>query len=245
MDADGLRTSVGVSPASVSARQHGSRGRVRERGMTLDGQLHGDRTFNFKFDADTERGLPRLRIETYPGRSSRDDRARPLGRRSARCSSTRPLLPLQEVERGVRALGRRRRRDPHARRARRARPSAWPPPSASRSRRAQSRAKTFDALLADLEAAIKGLAATRPTAVNLFWALERMRRAALALARRSRSTPCARGCSRRRRRSATRTSRPTARWASTARRWCPTARASSRTATPARWPPRATARRSA
>jgi methylthioribose-1-phosphate isomerase len=46
----------------------------------------------------------------------------------------------------------------------------------------ESRATTFDALLADLETAIKGLAATRPTAVNLFWALERMRRTALALA---------------------------------------------------------------
>ncbi|MGH7306910.1 MAG: S-methyl-5-thioribose-1-phosphate isomerase, partial [Candidatus Rokuibacteriota bacterium] len=41
-----------------------------------------------------------------------------------------------------------------------------------------SRAATFDGLMADLETAIKGLAATRPTAVNLFWALERMRRAA-------------------------------------------------------------------
>jgi methylthioribose-1-phosphate isomerase len=37
-----------------------------------------------------------------------------------------------------------------------------------------------DALLADLEAARQGLAATRPTAVNLFWALERMRRHAVA-----------------------------------------------------------------
>src|SRR5262245_26877124 len=33
----------------------------------------------------------------------------------------------------------------------------------------QSAATTFDGLLADVEAAIKGLAATRPTAVNLFW----------------------------------------------------------------------------
>jgi methylthioribose-1-phosphate isomerase len=41
-----------------------------------------------------------------------------------------------------------------------------------------SRATTFDGLIADLETAIKGLAATRPTAVNLFWALDRMRRAA-------------------------------------------------------------------
>jgi len=46
----------------------------------------------------------------------------------------------------------------------------------------ESHAATFDALLADLENAIKGLAATRPTAVNLFWALERMRRVALGLA---------------------------------------------------------------
>ena len=43
----------------------------------------------------------------------------------------------------------------------------------------QSQATTLDALLADLETAIKGLAATRPTAANLFWALERMKRRAL------------------------------------------------------------------
>src|SRR5439155_17494678 len=43
----------------------------------------------------------------------------------------------------------------------------------------QSPATTFDALLADLETAMKGLAATRPTAANLFWALERMKRGAL------------------------------------------------------------------
>jgi methylthioribose-1-phosphate isomerase len=44
-----------------------------------------------------------------------------------------------------------------------------------------SGATTFDALLADLEVARKGLAATRPTAVNLFWALDRMWRVATAL----------------------------------------------------------------
>jgi len=44
-----------------------------------------------------------------------------------------------------------------------------------------SQTATFDGLLADLETAIKGLAATRPTAVNLFWALDRMRQAALAV----------------------------------------------------------------
>ena len=43
----------------------------------------------------------------------------------------------------------------------------------------RSEARDFDGLLADLEDAIKGLAATRPTAVNLFWALERMRGLAL------------------------------------------------------------------
>ena len=44
----------------------------------------------------------------------------------------------------------------------------------------RSQAREFDGFLADLEEAIKGLGATRPTAVNLFWALERMRRVALA-----------------------------------------------------------------
>ena len=43
----------------------------------------------------------------------------------------------------------------------------------------ESRATTHDGLVADLEIAFKGLAATRPTAVNLFWALERMRRCLL------------------------------------------------------------------
>jgi len=41
-----------------------------------------------------------------------------------------------------------------------------------------SRARDWDRFLADLEEAIAGLAATRPTAVNLFWALARMRRTA-------------------------------------------------------------------
>ena len=44
----------------------------------------------------------------------------------------------------------------------------------------QSGAREYEGLLADLEEAIKGLGATRPTAVNLFWALERMRRLILA-----------------------------------------------------------------
>ena len=44
----------------------------------------------------------------------------------------------------------------------------------------RSRAESFDAFLAEVETAINGLAATRPTAVNLFWALDRMKRCALA-----------------------------------------------------------------
>jgi methylthioribose-1-phosphate isomerase len=41
-----------------------------------------------------------------------------------------------------------------------------------------SAADNVDALLPDLETAVKGLGATRPTAVNLFWALDRMQRVA-------------------------------------------------------------------
>jgi methylthioribose-1-phosphate isomerase len=55
-----------------------------------------------------------------------------------------------------------------------------------------SAAATGQALLADLETAIKGLAATRPTAVNLFWALERMRGVAAGLAGRPASEARAR-----------------------------------------------------
>ena len=43
----------------------------------------------------------------------------------------------------------------------------------------ESRAESVEDLLTDLDTARKGLAATRPTAVNLFWALERMHRVAL------------------------------------------------------------------
>jgi methylthioribose-1-phosphate isomerase len=42
-------------------------------------------------------------------------------------------------------------------------------------------ATSFEMLMADLEVAFKGLASTRPTAVNLFWALDRMRRTGEAL----------------------------------------------------------------
>ena len=47
-----------------------------------------------------------------------------------------------------------------------------------------STAATLPALTSDLESISKTLAATRPTAVNLFWAIERMRRRYFALAAR-------------------------------------------------------------
>src|SRR5262249_15147492 len=49
----------------------------------------------------------------------------------------------------------------------------------------KSKAAPGEAPLAALETAIKGLAATRPTAVNLFWALERMRAVAASVSHRS------------------------------------------------------------
>jgi len=54
----------------------------------------------------------------------------------------------------------------------------------------QSAARDGEGLVADLEEAIKGLAATRPTAVNLFWALDRMR--GVAEAHRALSVPALR-----------------------------------------------------
>jgi methylthioribose-1-phosphate isomerase len=42
-------------------------------------------------------------------------------------------------------------------------------------------ASRWDGFMTDLEVALKGLAGTRPTAVNLFWALDRMRRIAEGL----------------------------------------------------------------
>src|SRR6266498_2319562 len=47
--------------------------------------------------------------------------------------------------------------------------------AARESRAGDGRAADDETLWADLEEAFKGLAATRPTAVNLFWALDRMR----------------------------------------------------------------------
>ena len=51
----------------------------------------------------------------------------------------------------------------------------------------QSLAEDTDGIVRDLEEAEKGLASTRPTAVNLFWALDRMRR--VAYAERARPVP--------------------------------------------------------
>ena len=41
------------------------RGRVRDGGVTLDGQLRGDRTYNFRLDGDGVR--PSIKIEVWPG----------------------------------------------------------------------------------------------------------------------------------------------------------------------------------
>lgn len=41
------------------------RGRMRDGGVTLDGQLQGDRTYNFRLDADGER--PSIKLEITPG----------------------------------------------------------------------------------------------------------------------------------------------------------------------------------
>ena len=41
------------------------RGRVRDGGVTLDGQLRGDRTYNFRLDADGMR--PSIKLEITPG----------------------------------------------------------------------------------------------------------------------------------------------------------------------------------
>jgi uncharacterized protein (TIGR00251 family) len=43
------------------------RGRLREGGVTLDGQLLGERSFNFRLDADTGESWPSLRIDISPG----------------------------------------------------------------------------------------------------------------------------------------------------------------------------------
>jgi hypothetical protein len=43
------------------------RGRLRDGGVTVDGQLHGDRTYNFRLDAETDPFRPSLKIELYPG----------------------------------------------------------------------------------------------------------------------------------------------------------------------------------
>ncbi len=71
------------------------------------------------------------------------------------------------------------------------------------------------------------MAATRPTAVNLFWAIDRMKRAFAGrrAGRGIRPRSSSRGSRARPRRSTTRTSPTAARWARTARTSCPTARA--------------------
>ena len=96
---------------------------------------------------------------------------------------------------------------------------------------------------AQVDAICETLAETRPTAVNLFWAIDRMKRLYASL----RGKPLGRDP-----RAADRGSATGARGryrdqprdrAATARRWCRTTRRCSRTAMPARWRRRGTARR--
>ena len=110
-----------------------------------------------------------------------------------------------------------------------------------------SQARTIGALRADVEAAIARLARTRPTAVNLFWALGRIRAELEAAARCGAPTSkaCAPIWSRQRSASSTRTSRSAVRSAARASKSSRRTLASSPTATPARSRRRATARRSA
>ena len=43
-------------------------GRLREGGVTLDGEVQGDRTYNFRLDADVDQnGVPSLRLHVTPG----------------------------------------------------------------------------------------------------------------------------------------------------------------------------------
>ena len=102
---------------------------------------------------------------------------------------------------------------------------------------------------ADLDAQVETicdtLARTRPTAVNLFWAIDRMKRLYAAHARPSRSRRSARRLvEEAQARTRKRTSPSTAPSAATARRWCPPRKRSSPTATPEPSPPPATAPRS-
>ena len=87
------------------------------------------------------------------------------------------------------------------------------------------------------------LAKTRPTAVNLFWAIDRMKRLYASLAGQPRSRDLPRAWWKRRNSFAKKISPSAAPSAATARRLCPTARPCSRTAMPARSPPRDTAPR--
>ena len=105
-------------------------------------------------------------------------------------------------------------------------------------------AETGRSLDRDFEKVYKRLERTRPTARNLFWALERMR----AVYERTRAAglkALRRPCSTRPRPSSARTPRRTGPSAVMARRFSRTAGPCSRTATPGRWPRRNTARRSA
>ncbi len=152
----------GLSPSS-----HGARGRdklVRVEGLSLS-----------EIEA---RLAPRECAMSTP--VSRD-LARPLGGRSARAARSDAASRASRSS-GSTPAGRTSRRRSARSSCGAPRPSGWRRPSGWLWPRARARPGASISLLDDLETASKGLAATRPTAVNLFWALERMRAGGARLA---------------------------------------------------------------
>lgn len=43
------------------------RGRLRDGGVTLDGHVQGERSYDFRLDADTDGWTPRLKLQIHPG----------------------------------------------------------------------------------------------------------------------------------------------------------------------------------
>ena len=224
--------------ASSSSRGHAAPRQARAR--------RGSRARRGRRPARAARGLADPRRRPLRQWARRRSRSRPsAGSGTAGAARPDDGCPARRSSATARVAGG-GRRDPHPRGARRAGDRRRGGVRRRAGRAARAAARDGDALLADLEAAIKGLAATRPTAVNLFWALDRMRRLREARRRGCRSRALrarlldeAEAIRRRGRGRQPRDGR--ARRGARAGR----ARASSPTATPARWPRPATGRRSA
>ena len=111
----------------------------------------------------------------------------------------------------------------------------------------QTKADTAEEFAPEFERICARLAGTRPTAVNLFWAIDRMKQLFAELrsptrqssiVRRKEFSPKPTRCTRK-------TLPPAKPWAHSAARCCPMKAACSPIATPAHWPPAATEPRSA